>query len=671
MSVALKEAATGCHNDSLMCALDYACNLWPVFPCDPATKQPLTANGFKDASLDEQQIRSWWARYPHAMIGVPTGPRSGMWVLDIDNGEGKDGNAALAALEAEHGVLPETAKVNTPSGGCHYYFKCNGLEVRNRGQLAPGIDVRGDGGYVIVPGSVRSDGYPYEWAVAGESAESPSWLLEKVIRPKPPAKPSATTGVTNQRYVEAAINGELAKLIGTASGRNSQLNDSAFALGQFVGAGELSHSDAEIRLYAAAVANGYTAKDGERAARATIKSGLEAGAGEPRAIPEPSRRQYDDLDGDEAAAAAEQVIPSAANDNIKGNNDRLPVIDPRDWEGSPVPERQWLVHGFIPARAVTLLSGNGGDGKTQLALQLLASSALRTKWLGQHVTHGPGLYFGAEDEAEELHRRLACIVERYDRRLADLHDVRLIPMADCDATLAAPGKNGRVLETNLLPKLKAEAELLRPTLIVLDASADVFGGDEIVRTQARQFIGMLRSQLAIKFDCAVVLLSHPSLTGINTGTGLSGSTAWNNSVRSRLYLAPPKEEGPNPGARVLQVQKSNYGPSGLAIHCRWDDGVYVVDGGPAPDLLNGNADRLFLELLQLFAEQGQNVGVATGTSYAPAKMAKHPKAKGFTKRQLEAAMQRLLDAGRIKNLPFGPPSRQRFRLEVAEESVAA
>jgi hypothetical protein len=141
----MSAAAKQDHNDTLACALSYAKDGWPVFPCDPANKQPLIASGFKAASTDERQIKSWWARHPNAMIGLPTGPKSGVWVLDIDNGDGKDGRAALATLEAAYGVLPDTAKVTTPSGGCHYYFRYDG-EVRNRGQLAPGIDVRGDGG---------------------------------------------------------------------------------------------------------------------------------------------------------------------------------------------------------------------------------------------------------------------------------------------------------------------------------------------------------------------------------------------------------------------------------------------------------------------------------------------------------------------------------------------
>jgi RecA-family ATPase len=189
----------------------------------------------------------------------------------------------------------------------------------------------------------------------------------------------------------------------------------------------------------------------------------------------------------------------------------------------------------------------------------------------------------------------------------------------------------------------------------------VFGGDEINRSQVRKFVSMLRA-LAMDIDCAVLLLSHPSLTGLNSGTGTSGSTAWNNSVRSRLYL-----EITSPDTRVLKVVKANHGRVGETIAIRWNDGVYELDNGPDPvveTLVNSTVDKLFLELLSIFTAQGQNVGIVTGTTYAPAKMAKHPKAKGYSKDKLAASMQRLLDGGCIKVVTEGSPSRQRSRLVV-------
>jgi RecA-family ATPase len=346
----------------------------------------------------------------------------------------------------------------------------------------------------------------------------------------------------------------------------------------------------------------------------------------------------------------------------------LPVIDPRDWQGKSVPERSWFVEGLIPDRTVTNLSGAGGSGKTEIILQLVAASSLRTEWFGKDVAIGPCLYYGAEDEADELHRRLAKIVERAGYDLSDLEGIRLMPMAGLDAVLAEPDKKGNLVATSIYPKLVSQAMELRPKLIVIDPSADVFGGDEINRAQVRKFVSMLRA-LAMNIDCAVLLLSHPSLSGLNSGTGTSGSTAWNNSVRSRLYLEVPNE---SPDARVLKVVKANYGKTGEAIAMRWNDGVYELDNGDDPiveTLVNSAVDKLFLELLALFTEQGQNLVTSGGKNYAPAKMVEHPKAKGFTKKQLAASMQRLLDAKRIKVITEGSKSRQRSRLVIIKPTT--
>ena len=354
-----------------------------------------------------------------------------------------------------------------------------------------------------------------------------------------------------------------------------------------------------------------------------------------------------------------QTLVHPANHNYGGQLNPLPVIDPRDWQGKSVPERQWFVDGWIPDRTVTNLSGDGGSGKTLIVMQLIAASSLRTQWFGRDVSIGPCLYYGAEDEGDELHRRLKSIVQSAGRQLSELDGIRLIPMAGSDAVLAEPDSKGTITATVLFAKLEAQAKLLRPKLIVIDPSADVFGGDEINRSQVRKFVSMLRG-LAIEYDCAVLLLSHPSLTGLTSGTGTSGSTAWNNSVRSRLYL-----QTTSPDARILKVVKANHGKVGDEIAIRWNDGVYDLDTGDDPvveSLVNSTVDKLFLELLRIFTAQGQNVGIIAGTTYAPAKMAKHPKAKGYSKDKLAASMQRLLDNGCIKVVTEGSPSRQRSRL---------
>ena len=150
MSAAAERIAQpGDDPDMLGAALAYAGRGLPVFPCNPATKRPLTANGFKDAAADEQTIRAWWSRWPQAMIGVPTGSPSGGWVLDVDDPALFERSCRLE--------LPPTRRCSTGKG-YHLWFRHDAkLPVRNtqtinRGSekvwpLAdlPGAEVRGEG----------------------------------------------------------------------------------------------------------------------------------------------------------------------------------------------------------------------------------------------------------------------------------------------------------------------------------------------------------------------------------------------------------------------------------------------------------------------------------------------------------------------------------------------
>lgn len=131
-------------------ALAYASRGWPVFPCT-GRKLPLVK--WKDgATTDPNQIGTWWRQWPLAMIAVPTGQRSGLVVLDVDRRGDVDGFATLRALGIQ---IPANAiEVATPSGGCHFWFAAKGQQVRNSaGKIGPGVDVRGEGGMVIVPPS--------------------------------------------------------------------------------------------------------------------------------------------------------------------------------------------------------------------------------------------------------------------------------------------------------------------------------------------------------------------------------------------------------------------------------------------------------------------------------------------------------------------------------------
>ena len=150
-----------------------------VFPCRPQDKRPATANGLKDASQDLDVIRKWWHAQPQANIAIATGAVSNVFVIDVD---GLDAEVELRRLEAKHGNLPATVEVITARGR-HVYFQMPETPVRNSaGKIAPGIDVRGDGGYVLAPPSIHPSGKRYEWSVdcASAFAAAPDWLLAKI-----------------------------------------------------------------------------------------------------------------------------------------------------------------------------------------------------------------------------------------------------------------------------------------------------------------------------------------------------------------------------------------------------------------------------------------------------------------------------------------------------------
>jgi RecA-family ATPase len=345
----------------------------------------------------------------------------------------------------------------------------------------------------------------------------------------------------------------------------------------------------------------------------------------------------------------------------------LPFINVPAWHGQAVPDREWCVLNRIPMRNVTLFSGEGAIGKSIVSLQLAVAHVLGRDWLGTMPEMGPALVIACEDDASELHRRLSLIVKYYEATFADLTNLHLLSLAGQDALLATPDRRGLIKSTPLFDRLSNAACDIHPKLIVIDNSADVFGGNENDRAQVRQFIGILRG-FAITADAGVLLTSHPSLTGMNSGTGLSGSTAWNASVRSRLWMkraTTEKDDEPDPNLRVIEVMKSNYGPVGETITVIWKDGVFApaaTMGTLEKVAAERAADDLFLRLLDRFTEQGRNVSHArTANNYAPTAFAADPDGKGKRK-GLTDAMNRLFAAGKIKSEPYGRASKPAARL---------
>jgi hypothetical protein len=351
---------------------------------------------------------------------------------------------------------------------------------------------------------------------------------------------------------------------------------------------------------------------------------------------------------------------------------RLDVTRAPDLDGVSLPQRRWLVKDWIPDRAVTLLGGDGGTGKSLLALQLMASAALGRPWLGIETQPRRSLGLFCEDDADEVHLRLAGIARHMGVSLGELDGVAWSARSGKPNVLMhfagdSPGKR-----TDLCHELVARARDEGARLVVIDTLADAFGGNENYRGQARAFINMLRD-LANYIDGAVILTAHPSVAGQNSGTGLSGSTAWNNSVRSRLYLTRLTHADADPDMRVLKRMKANYSGAGDQIRLVWRNGVLQpVDapGGMVGTIERRNVEAIFLECLAVLAGRGMRVNTSKfQQTYGPKVIAVMKEARGCSIEDLERAMTRLLAEGRIKVEEDGPKSRRRTFLVVADGGI--
>jgi RecA-family ATPase len=424
----------------------------------------------------------------------------------------------------------------------------------------------------------------------------------------------------------------------------------ANAAAQLWKTGEVSLPDAVDELQANAARTGLIDHVGQDHVQAIMAEAFAAvrPAGRPNIVDNKKR------DVNEVAAPADEPT-----DNLEP----LPCVD---LALNPIPPREWLVSERIPMRNVTLLSGEGAIGKSLLLMQLSGAVVLGKEWIGTLPEQGAALYMSCEEDDDEVRRRMEDVARclKSTRQEMVERGLQFLSFAGKDAVLAVPDRFGIMRPTPLFERLRRAAIELRPKLIAVDNLVDVYGGKELDRAQSRQFITTLRG-VAIEANAAVIISAHPSLTGIATDTGLSGTTNWHNSVRARMYFKPAP--GDDTALRVLEVKKNNYGLVSENILLRWRNGVYVVEPGRGTlERLATEAgiDALFIKLLRRFTEQGRNVSDKPGTSYAPARFAKQPEAQQdkVTSRAFADAMERLFGASKIRVASEGPPSHPRTRI---------
>ncbi len=346
------------------------------------------------------------------------------------------------------------------------------------------------------------------------------------------------------------------------------------------------------------------------------------------------------------------------------------VKDASDFEGKAVPDRDWLVPSILVRRSLTLFAGDGGTGKSLLCLQLQVAAALGSQWLGLDVPQMCSFGYYCEDDEEEIHRRLWDVCRYFGCTFKDLDGrVRFVSRVGEENELVVFRgfkDSSKPVRTPLFQQVEDEVKQWGSQLVIIDTAADAFAGNENIRPQVRAFVNMVR-RLALINNGGVILNSHPSKSAMADGSGFSGSTAWNGSVRNRLYLTRPKakgEEGEDEGPtndRILKVMKSNYGPFGEKIDCRWEKGVFVRTGaGPGSmiDKLEDNAKAM--KAADYLIKNGAMLAAdtRTRTSFVTA-MRGLPSCRDFSFNHACNTQARLIETGQLVLVEIGPKSKRR------------
>ena len=641
-------------------ALDYIARGWNPVPVGYRAKKPSSGNDWQLRIIDATNAPHYFNNGP-TNIGVILGPSSGgLTDVDLDCDEAR----AIAPY-----ILPRTGAIfgRASSRAAHRLY-CTDLSVTadkavlvfkdpTTGGNVLELRIGGESGaQTVFPGSTHEEGEAITWEENGEA--------------------TSVDGDDLVRRVHDLAAYSLIARYWPAHGLKAR-HHAALVVGGFLA--RAGKSPQEIKIAAEAIAR--AANDIEwrnrRDAGEDAAEACQAGK-HTFGLPE-MRKQFGKEVADQIAEwlgyehfgepPKESPPPEPKPEQLP----RLPFLDMSRWDADKPPMRQWALHERIPLLQVSLFSGEGGSGKSNSWLQECYAHAIGRDWLGMLPEPGGAWFVECEDDEKELHRRARCIADYYETPISEAvkGGFRLISFAGHDAVLATASKSGKIEPTPLYNAFLEEAGDIKPKMIGISSSANVFAGKENDRSQVQQFVGML-TRVAMAANGAVSLIAHPSLTGINTDSGLSGTTQWHNAVRARFYMrgvSPEPGEQPDSDLRELVFKKNNYGPIAHSIVLRYQRGLFLpLPGVSSLDRAASEqlADNVFLDLLKRFTKANRNVSDRVGPGYAPAQFAREDEAKraGVNSKSLEAAMRRLFKAEKIENEPYGRPSRPNHRIAV-------
>lgn len=533
------------ENKLLAAALKYAERGIPVFPlhsicdgrctcgmaeCKSVGKHPRTATGFKEASLDTQQIEAWWRTWPDANIGGQTGIESGLAVLDVDPRH--RGDETLAALESVHGTLPNTRRARTGGGGAHVFFRRPESGLRCKTGIAPGLDFKADGGYVLLAPSLHASGNRYAWESGSDLAQIPEWLAALVKGDRGTSLRVPPRDVQSLAYAEAAMKSECAIVAGAPEGnRHHPLLIAALKLGRFVPA-PLAREVVERRLIEAATESGHLSKDGLSATLRAIGDGL----------------RYAGITGTSSLANRETPKRTPASKPDRTILRRFSEIESREVE--------WLWPGYIPFGAISMLDGDPGLGKSTLALDLAARLSR-----GERMPDGSGggvpvgsIILTTEDD---LHR---VVRPRLAAAGANLSHVGNVTISEPDAE-----RDVSVCRDDL-ESLAARVKEIGARLLILDPLVAMLPPDVNANNDqhVRQALRPLRD-FAEAHGIAVLCLRHLRKSGADQAVHRGGgSIGIIGAARAGLLVG--KDPSDSTGTRkVFAVQKMNLGPIATSL----------------------------------------------------------------------------------------------------------
>lgn len=510
-------------------AHEYARRGWRVHPIKPGEKRPPMTAWQDAATTDEATIENWFTQlYRGHGVGVATGRGSGIFVLDVDVSDQKAGDETLADLEDHYGGLPDTPTVTTPSGGVHYYFRLPAnVEIRNDAgrRLGHGLDIRGEGGQVVAPPTIRSQG-AYEWVgdtYLLEPADAPRWLLDLLTeRPEPLVQKNAAPS-TDDDSVAARYN--------SRTSWAGLLTADGWTLGQVMGDGEQRwvRPDKESREGISATV-GHGGGDQLTVFTSSIPW-----------LPEGSYSRFGYMacrnhGGDRSMAARslfeEEMAPvDAWLDELPTVAAKVDLIDElpdlinrpvelahlvdwgRFWDDDHADE-EWLAHPLIPKGRAIALYAPAKAGKSTVVLAVAAAVATGRKILGKaHAEPVDVLYLDYEMTPADLQERLDELGYGPDDDLSRLHYALLPSLPALDTIEGA----------------NAIVDLVNATgaqLVVVDTFGRAVEGDEDSADTVRAFYR--HTGLTLKSMGITYLRTDHS--GKDTSKGQRGSSAKNDDV---------------------------------------------------------------------------------------------------------------------------------------------